>query len=170
MPFRAALAAAAALAVAGCGGAPDPPGMSDAEVAAELANMRIAPGLWELASEVRDVRGPDLPHEVRSRMIGPRGRMRHCITPMQAERPSANFLAARPASDCVYRGFAVRDGAIAGEMSCPDVAATMRGRYGPESYEMLMEMTSPVPGGASMTLEVRSYGRRVGECSEGDGE
>ena len=117
--------------------------MSAEEVAEELANMRIEPGLWELTSEVVDVRAPDLPREVRNRMVGPRSRLRNCITPQQAERPSANFLAARSDNDCVYRGFSVRDGQLSGTMTCPEVTATMAGRYGPRAYAMSMEMASP---------------------------
>ena len=142
--------------------------MSAGEVAEELANMRIEPGLWELTSEVVDVRAPDLPREVRNRMVGPRSRLRNCITPQQAARPSANFLAARSDDDCHYRDFAVREGQLRGTMICPDVTATMAGRYGPRAYEMSMEMTSPVLGGGTMKIDVRTRGRRIGECETGD--
>ena len=166
MRARAVLLAAAALAGAGCGGGREAGNMSAEEVAAELAAMRIEPGLWELTSEVVDVRAADLPHEVRARMIGPRSRLRHCITPEQAERPDANFLAARAGSECVYRDFTVGGGRVSGRMACPDASAEMRGRYGPQSYDMRMEMASPMANGATMTLELRSRGRRIGDCGE----
>jgi hypothetical protein len=114
------------------------------------------------------VRAPDLPREVRNRMVGPRSRLRHCITPLQAERPSANFLAARSGHDCLYRGFSIRDGQLRGTMSCPGVTTTMSGRISPRAYLTSMEMASPMPGGATMTLEVRARGRRIGECEDGD--
>jgi hypothetical protein len=151
-----------------CGGADEPRNMSAEEVAGELSSMRIEPGLWELSSEVVEVRAPDLPREVRNRMVGPRRRLRNCITPAQAARPSANFLAARSDNDCTYGAFSVRDGQVRGTMSCPEVTAVMAGRYGPRAYEMDMEMASPMPGGTTMTLEVRARGRRIGDCDEGD--
>ena len=163
------LLAGALVAAAGCGEAPERD-MSAEQVAGELARMRIAPGLWELSSEVIEVRAPDLPREVRNRMVGPRTRLRHCITPEQAARPDANFLAARRDQACAYRDFSVRDGRIRGEMTCPDATTTMSGRYGPNGYDMLMEMQSPVPGGALMTLEVRARGRRIGPCAQGGTE
>src|SRR5688572_23737809 len=89
------------LPVAACGDR-EARNMSVEEVAGELSTMRIEPGLWELTSEVVEVRGPDLPLELRNRMIGPRSRLRHCITPQQAARPSANFLAARTDGGCAY--------------------------------------------------------------------
>ena len=161
-------AAAAAAPLSACGDGAER-NMSEAEVAGELATMRVAPGLWELTSEVVEVRAPDLPREVRNRMVGPRSRLRHCITPEQAARPSANFLAARREPGCAYRAFSVRDGRIEGTMACPDANATMRGRYGPQAYDMRMAMESPVPGGdgAVMTLDVRARGRRIGPCPEG---
>ena len=157
----------AAAALAGCGGERGASGnMSADEVAAQLSAMRVEPGMWELASDVLDVSAPDLPHEVRRRMIGPRSRLRHCITPEQAARPEANFLAGRDDSLCVYRDFTVRDGRIAGTMVCPDATASMRGSYRPESYDMRMEMESPIPSGTTMTLTLRSHGRRIGDCGE----
>lgn len=150
---------------AGCREA-EPANMSAEEVAGELADIRIEPGLWLLTSEVTDVRAPNLPVEVRNRMIGPRSRMRHCITPEQAAQPSANFLAMRADSDCAYRDFTLEEGRLSGTMTCPNVTARMEGRYGSDRYETRMVMQSPVPGGAMMTLQIRARGQRVGECSE----
>lgn len=166
---RALILAAFCLAVAACGQPREARNMTDEEVAGQLQAMRIEPGLWELSSEVTDVSAPDLPHEVRQGMIGPRSRTRHCITPAQAERPSANFLAGRAESECSYRDFRVGDGRIEGAMNCPDATARMRGSYGPAGYDMRMEMTSPMSDGATMELVVRSRGRRIGECQENEG-
>lgn len=157
--------AAACLAAAGCGERP-PENMSAEEVAGQLGAMRIDPGLWELSSDVVDVRGPDLPVEIRNRMIGPRRRLRHCISPEQAARPGANFLAMRSDDACVYRDFSLEGERMRGMMICPDATAVMDGRYGPRAYDLRMEMTSPIPGGATMTLKLRAQGRRVGDCEE----
>ena len=171
MRFRSLLALSALAGAAACGEeAEEPRNMSAAEVAATLSDIRIEPGLWELTSEVADVRAPDLPREVRTRMIGPRSSLRHCITPEQAEAPSANFLALRADSECTYRDFALVDGRLTGAMTCPNVTATMQGQYAPQAYDMRMEMESPMPSGATMTLQVRAHGRRIGECEEGGSE
>ena len=138
--------------------------MSAEEVAGQLSNMRIEPGLWELTSDVLDVQAPNLPLEVRNRMVGPRSRLRNCITPEQAAHPSANFLAARGGSSCAYRAFSVEDGRIHGTMTCPDATATMEGRYEPQAYAMRIEMQSPMQNKAMMTLQLRARGRRIGPC------
>jgi len=141
--------------------------MSVDEVGGQLSNLLIEPGLWEIASDVVEVHATDLPIEVRNRMVGPRSRVRHCITPEQAARPSANFLAGRSDNGCVYRNFRVRDGRVSGAMTCPDTRAVMQGVYGPESYDMRMDVATPLPTGVIMTLKVRARGRRVGRCPEG---
>ena len=138
--------------------------MSAAQVAEQLSNMRIEPGQWELTSEVVDVQAPNLPREVRNRMVGPRSRLRHCITPEQAAHPSANFLAARGGNSCAYREFSVQGGRIEGVMQCPDATATMAGRYAPQGYDMRMEMQSPMQNNVMMTLQLRARGRRIGPC------
>ncbi|MGZ8361705.1 MAG: DUF3617 domain-containing protein, partial [Allosphingosinicella sp.] len=91
---------------------------------------------------------------------------RHCITAQQAARPGARFLALRADSDCVYQGFGLRDGGLRGTMICPDATAVMTGRYGPRAYDLRMDMESPMPDGATMTLQVRTQGRRIGDCTE----
>ena len=141
--------------------------MSAEEVADELADMRIEPGLWELTSEVVDVRAPDLP----PRCGEPDGRAAQPAAPLhharQAARPSANFLAAARRQWLHLSRFIVQDGRLRGTMTCPDATAAMDGRYGPQAYDMRMEMASPMPDGATMTLEVRARGRRIGDCEEG---
>ncbi|MGZ8360545.1 MAG: hypothetical protein ACXWUX_08495 [Allosphingosinicella sp.] len=73
MNKRVALLAAVLAAAAGCGERP-PENMSAGEVAGELAQLRIEPGLWELTSAVVEASAPGLPREVRNRMVGPRAR------------------------------------------------------------------------------------------------
>lgn len=170
MRGRGGLLAAALLAAGGCGEEPKPENLTSQEVAEQLSAVRVEPGLWELTSEVVDVRAPELPLEIRDRMIGPRSRQRHCISAEQAARPSANFLAARGDSLCSYRRFSVRGGVAEGVMTCPDAEVRMRGRYGPRTYDTRMEMRSPMPGGATMTLQIRARGRRLGPCNEGERE
>lgn len=139
-------------------------------MAAQLAGLAIEPGLWESTSAVIGVSAPNLPIEVRRRMIGPRPSARNCITPEQAARPGANFIAARAGSDCSYRDFSMHSGQFRGAMTCPDPSlprpteATMEGRYGPRSYALSMRMETPMPDGATMILEVRGNGRRIGDC------
>ncbi|WP_129793375.1 DUF3617 domain-containing protein [Sphingosinicella sp. CPCC 101087] len=161
----AALFAAAGLVAAGCGGEVAR-NMTGEEVADELSDMQIEPGLWELTSEVVEVSAPGLPREVRNRMVGPRSRIRNCISPQQASRPGANFLAMQSDSACTYRDFSVRGGEMRGTMVCPEAVASMSGQYRPESYELRMAMESPMPGGATMTLQLRARGSRIGDCPE----
>ena len=176
MTGRPLLLAAAGLA-AGCGGS-DEANRADAgsKVADQLAAVEVRPGLWDVSSEIVDVRQPGLPHEVAGRMKGRRRAFRHCITPEEAARPDANFLAGRDAASCTQRSFEMRGGRIEGAMTCSDPAgaetrARMSGRYGPESYEMRMEMETPGIGrDVTMTLVTRQAGRRVGDCPEGGDE
>ena len=142
--------------------------MNVAEVGGELAKMRINPGLWELRTEVVDVTGPDLPREVRDRMIGPRSRVENCISPEQAARPDANFLAGSQNRQCRYRDFAVENGRVSGDMDCGDASAEMQGSFAPDRYDMRISMDGPAPGGERMRLTLRASGRRIGECRESE--
>ena len=63
---------------------------------------------------------------------------------------------------------------LTGMMGCPEpgapgpTMARLDGNYGPTGYDLRMEMTSPLPDGTPLTLEVRTRGRRIGECREGE--
>ena len=135
--------------------------ISASEVANRLAEVSIEPGLWETSSEVVGVSAPDLPYEVRRRMIGPRPSARGCIAPEQAGR----FIAGR---NCRYRQFSMTGGRLNGAMTCPALPrptiATMEGRYAPRHYAFTMRMETAMPDGAAMTLEIRGQGRRIGDC------
>lgn len=145
--------------------------MTAGEVAAELRGLRIEPGLWEVRSEVLDANGPNLPRMAQARIKGPRPIVRTCITPAQAARPEANFLRTEPDSNCVYRGFSLRDGRLRGEMRCaggglPGTTTTsMSGQYGARGYDTRMRMASTgMPEGANMIIETRTIGRWIGVC------
>lgn len=166
-----ALLAASFILLAGCGdGQPD--GMSANEVAAELDGLTFAPGLWEVASEVTAVSAPNLPIEARDRMVGPRGRGRACLTPESAARPNARFVTGRGDNRCAYADFAMSDGRMTGTMRCtePDggeTMARMTGDYRRETYRLDMAIETPGPDGATMRIETRTVGRRIGDCPAG---
>ncbi len=163
-----ALLAALLIPLAGCGGEQGSE-MSANEVAAELDGLAFAPGLWEVASDVTAVSAPNLPIEARDRMIGPRGRGQACLTPEDAARPSARFLAGRGDNRCAYADFAMRDGRMTGTMRCAEpeggeTLARMTGDYRRETYRLDMTIETPGPDGATMRIETRTVGRRIGDC------
>lgn len=148
--------------------------MSADEVAGELRNLTIAPGLWETTSAVTEASGPNMPVEVRAGMLRHRRTERHCITPAQAARPAANFLRIQAGSSCSYAGFSVAEGRMRGTMRCtgggmPGVMTTaIAGRYGPGGVDVLMRMSATAqPGGADATIATRTIGRRIGPCPAG---
>lgn len=154
--------------LAGCGG-PDTQNMSANDVAAELSDMTIAPGQWEVASEVLRVRAPNLPIQARDQMIGPRARIRSCVTPAQAARPDARFLAGQSQRGCSYTDFAMAGGRMTGTMRCPEpgggiTVARMTGDYRRDRYALAMTIETPMPDGATIRIETRTLGRRIGDC------
>lgn len=157
-------------ALAGCGGEAERKEVDRNEVAQALAAVEVRPGLWEVTSDIVSATEPGLPLEVAERMKGRRRAVRHCITAEQAARPDASFLASRRAGRCRDEAFTMDSGRISGAMVCREAGGAesrvrMSGRYGPESYEMRMEMKTPGIGpGRVMTIVTRQAGRRVGEC------
>jgi uncharacterized protein DUF3617 len=158
------------VAAAGCGGAEDRE-MSANEVAAELRDLRIEPGLWRVTSEVTAARGANLPLAAKARIEAHRRVASSCVTPAEAARPEANFLRQQRDGHCGYRGFSLSGSRMRGQMRCAGgglpgtVTTEMDGRYRPGAYELTMRMTSTgMPEGANMVIETRTIGRRVGAC------
>lgn len=164
------LALSMALAAAACGDG-ERGNMTVEEVAAELRNVRVEPGLWDMSSQVLAASGPNLPREAQARIERHRQNVRNCISPEQAARPEANFLRRREGGICIYRDFSMRGGRLRGEMRCTggglpgSMTTTMDGQYGPRRYDVRMRMTSTgMPEGANMIIDTRTLGRRIGDC------
>jgi len=148
--------------------------MSEEQVAAQLAKVKVEPGQWEAETEIVSAKGA-LPQEALQQMTGKRTSTSNCITPQQAARPSANFLAAQQNSDCTYQDFRMEGGKLSGRMTCSggqmlgDMVTLMNGDYGPTAYDMTMQMETPgLPGGDKILITARTRGKHVGECNKGE--
>ena len=171
--MRLTLCSALLLGTAACDNAAEAPPeaeISAEEVAAELAKVEVQPGQWEATTEIVSAEGP-LPKEALGRMSGQRSKASYCITPEQAKRPDARFLAAQQNSECSYQRFSMESGRLSGRMTCTsadmpgEMVTEMSGQYGPRAYDMAMNMTPALPGGQTMKIRTRTRGERVGECS-----
>lgn len=147
------------------------PEVSANDIAAELNKVEIDPGQWDATTEIVSAEGP-LPKAALDQMIGKRTDVSNCITPEQAKRPSANFLAAQQNSDCSYQDFRMAGGKLSGRMTCSgaqmpgEMVTVMRGDYGPRAYDMTMNMETPgLPGGGTIRITARTRGKRVGDCA-----
>ena len=172
---RILLASAALLVLVSCDKAKEKKGKQSAqEVAKEMAAMKMEPGQWEATNEILSASAPGLPKDALAQMVGQKTTISNCVTPEQAARPSANFLAAQKNSDCTYENFSMEGGRVTGTMSCKGgqtpgkMVMKMDGRYDARSYEMNMAMNATeMPEGMSMTLTARTTGRRIGDCAAG---
>jgi len=162
---------AAALLLAGCGGGNEAPrNMTREEVKAEVADVRVSPGEWEHSTQVLSVSAPDMPRELAAQMQQRRTAFRYCITPEQAAESRVSEAIARPGQGCTVRGFTMQSGRMDGQMVCREgspgeVSTVMSGSYSPESFDYRSQIEMPAPmANGRMRLEVRTTGRRIGEC------
>ena len=165
------LTCAALLTLAACGSADKKGEQSAEEVAKEMAALKMRPGQWEATNEVVSATAPGIPADALRGMVGNKSTVSNCVTPEQAEKPSANFLAGQKDSDCTYQDFSMNDGRMTGTMSCTvpgmpgKTVMKMDGKYSPVAYDMNMDMQVAMPGGAKMNVKARTTGRRTGECT-----
>ena len=163
---------AALIALAACGSGGKKGGEQSAEeVAKEMAELKMRPGQWEATNEILSANAPGIPSETLRTMVGQKKTVSNCVTPEEAAKPSASFLAGQQNSDCSYQDFAMDDGRMTGTMSCsvPGVPGKtvmkMEGKYSPVAYDMNMDMTVNIPGGMKMAVKAKTIGRRTGECA-----
>ncbi len=166
------LACAPLLALAACNSGGAKGGEQSAEeVAKEMSALKMRPGQWEATNEVLSATAPGLPAESLRQMVGQKTTVSNCVTPEQAAKPSANFLAGQQNSDCTYQDFNMDDGRMTGTMSCTApgmpgrTVMKMDGKYSPVAYDMNMDMAVAIPGGMKMQLKARTTGRRTGDCT-----
>jgi len=167
------LTAACAFTLAACDTGPQKGReMSAEEVAEELSGMKIKPGQWQATNEIVSASAPGMPNYMLKQMVGQKTTVQNCITPEQAAKPSANFLAVQQNSNCTYQDWSMDGGRMTGTMTCQGgempgkMVMTMDGRYGSTSYDMNMDMkTTELPGGMSMNIKARTTGKRIGDCA-----
>ena len=175
------LSATALLALAAC----SKPSTNDAsvgtamdanEIAEKVDAVKLEPGEWEATTEVIDAQVSGLPQGVpadaMTRMIGQRSTFKHCITPEQAAKPSADFMAGQKDANCNATKFEMTGGKVEAEMSCAvpqqekaSMKIAMTGTYMPDRYDMDMTVdTANLGNGLSMTMKMKNSGKRLGEC------
>jgi hypothetical protein len=170
------LAASLLCALAACGskaGSGDESrNMSADEVAEELKEMKIEPGQWEAVNQIVSATAPGVPADALKSMVGQKSTVSNCITPEQAAKPSANFLAAQRNNNCTYQDWKMDNGKMTGVMTCSgagmpgQVIMNMSGNYSSTAYDLDMDMnTSGLPGGMTMNIKAKTTGRRTGDCT-----
>lgn len=163
-----------ALPLFACDGSEEQKGgnMSVEQVADEMSKMKMDPGQWEATNEILSATAPGLPPEALRSMVGQKNVVSNCLTPEQAAKPSASFLAGQKGSQCTYKDFSLDDGKMSGQISCTGgqmpgtMVMQMDGKYSPRDYSMNMEMKAEgMPGGATMTIKAKTTARRTGDCA-----
>jgi hypothetical protein len=167
---------AAATALTGCNKQPevDARNASVEEVQKQVSqsDIRPRPGRWRQELRIESIDLPDMPVEMKAQMAD-QTKMVHtgytCLTPEQAEKPDASFFQ-QAAKGCTYDHFTMANGTLDAKMTCTggetEQVSTMKGTFGPESYDLKLDMQSPVMGKpmhSVMSLKMT----RVGEC-QGD--
>lgn len=175
MKSRALLAAGVAAAlVAGCSQDPevDAKNASVEEVQSQVAKSEFKPrpGRWKQELKIESIDMPNMPAEAKAAMADQMG-MTHtgftCLTPEQAEKPDASFFQ-QAAENCTYDHFTMANGTLDAKMTCTagetKQVSTMKGTFGPENYDMKIDMKAPVMG-QPMHSQLSLKMTRVGECT-----
>jgi len=173
-------AATALLTLSACGKTPGKSGEVSAEdVAAKMNNVKLLPGEWEATQQITDVKMTGIPQgapDAAKAMVGHISTYKHCITPEQAAKPSADFLAAQKDAKCSYSKMEFAGGAISAAMTCQmpqQPGATMKmamnGTYMPDHYAISMDVdSSGMANGVGMVMKMKSTGKRIGDCPAGE--
>lgn len=171
--------AAMLLALGGCGKKQDNGAIVGAQISSAGEggdSVRLEPGEWMATQEIVDVKidgmPEDAPNEALTQMIGRRTNINRCLTPEQAAKPAADFLAAQKQAKCRSASFSMRDGRASADMTCaaPDqpgatMHMVMQGTYTADRYDMDMNVESRAGAEGPVTrMKMKSTGQRLGDC------
>ncbi|HUE79745.1 MAG TPA: DUF3617 domain-containing protein [Sphingomicrobium sp.] len=132
----------------------------------------VRPGKWQSRVTIEKFELPGAPPEAAAAMRRMYDRAQvdeSCLTPEQAKRPKEDFFAGA-SKNCRYERFDMGGGKIDAVMKCTGEGAaqtmTMQGTYGPENYQMRMNMEANAGSGpaGAMTMAMRVDAKRIGEC------
>lgn len=142
------------------------------EVQKQVAQSDVRPraGRWEQSVKLESMEMPNMPAEAKAgmdRALGTTHTGSTCLTPEQAAKPDASFFQ-QVAKNCTYDHFRMGGGQIDAKMTCTQgpqqQVSTMKGTYGPENYDMQVEMQMPMMG-QTMKTRLSLKMKRVGECT-----
>lgn len=176
----------AAALLSGCGGASEEKAgniaatdaMTGEQVAAKVDSVNLKPGQWETSFTIEELDMPQMPGgasaaQFKEQMKAGMSRVgiKHCVTPEEAAKPSADMLSGQDDKNCTYKGFDMKGGAVKGQVSCTHdgqtMNATMTGTYAADRYDMVMDMaTTGTEAGMTMKMKARTQGRLVGPTCE----
>lgn len=164
----------ALLALAACDSGPkiDAKNATPEEVQKQVAQSDVRPraGRWEQSVKFESLDMPNMPPEAKAEMAKAMATTHTghtCLTPEQAAKPDASFFQ-QAAKNCTYDHFTMGGGRIDAKMTCTEgpqqQVSTMKGTYGPENYDMMVEMQMPMMG-QPMKTRLSLKMKRVGECT-----
>ncbi len=164
------LSAACFLALAACGsdgGSDSANGGSEAG-GATSAGVNMEPGQWEMTSQILSMEVPGMPAGTQM-PTPPATTISMCLTPEQAATPNAGFLTgAGENSGCRTEGMNFANGRVSGTVICEMEGTRMRstvdGQFGSTNYE-ISQRAETEANGMTTRMEVRTTGRRIGECT-----
>ncbi len=171
----------APMALAACNSGPsvEATNATTKEVAAKVTaagGTRMSPGRWEGTATITDMQVPGMPAEMGEKMKAQMAKghsFSNCLTPEQANKPTADFFAGSNNS-CVYDHFSMANGQLDAAMTCKGqgpggtIHATMKGNFSSDSFQMAMTSKSAgTPGQpmTNMTISMKMESKRVGECT-----
>ena len=136
-------------------------------------DVRPRPGRWQQELKIDAIDMPNMPAEAKADMAKLTATTHTgytCLTPEQAAKPDASFFQ-KAASNCKYDHFTMGGGRIDAKMTCTQgpqqQVSTMKGTYGPDSYDMQIETNTQMMG-QPMSSRLSLKMNRVGECTGKD--
>ena len=174
------------IALAACDSSPEvkADNAKPSEVAAKMRDAAgkgsfVRPGEWEQTVSLLKIEAPGLPpgaKEYMQRAMNKAQVHKVCLSKEQAENPREDFFTGAD-QNCAYEHFNWGGGKIDLKLICKHEQATttmaMAGTYTPDNYVLTMTSTNNrtekglEAGNMTMTMKVDA--RRVGECSQKEG-
>jgi hypothetical protein len=147
-----------------------PAGATASGPAAE--GLKLRPGYYETETQSA-ISG--LPPQLAKALGAEKKTGRHCISPKEANRPSADLFGGKKQPGCQSKDVAYAGGRIHGVLACAGkghegggvATITLDGTYTADSYEVRSHIVTRAGGGQSMTIDSRATAHRVGDCPAG---
>jgi len=156
---RTVIAAAMALALAGCGEKPAAP--------VEEAAASLSGGLYELSSEVTELAATGKAPPATKLKLGDKVVTRACVA---ADGKPAPELLAEEGDTCQYKESYVRNGRMNGQLSCTrkgadgTIAPIFDGTFKADSFEGEIATATQLYNGGDYRMTRKVTAKRVGDC------
>lgn len=138
---------------------------------ADTSKLELAPGQWEIVSEVTNMKQEDQGAPAMKAETGTRTTVSNCVGEGEGKKPPAAVLAGLENASCEYQNIYMSRGRLNASITCtrPDLSGNIlvstQGTYTDKSFDLTSNTRTLLATDGDVSFDSKVTGRHAGACT-----